>query len=326
MSKLFIIDVGHGNSSVIQEGNSVVVIDTGLKGRLREFLDLRGISEIECIILSHSDADHISGLAGLLSGGLKINTVILNADADKATEAWRDLIFALDGAHERGELDFRVGLTNGYLDVPGFADVTLEVAAPTRLLAAYGVGAYDSVGKLITSNSLSAVVKVIHDGQSLALLTGDMDNVTLTEITRKNIDIKAEYLIFPHHGGLPGTTDPQLFCRELMRTVQPKTVLFSHGRDKHSNPNEKIVSEIIRSDQNIRIGCTQLSKVCAKLLPAAIRNFSDKLFSSGEKGGMCCAGTIEIPMLSREISEPTLTQFNEFVLNHVPNGLCRKRP
>lgn len=326
MSKLFVVDVGHGNASIVQENNVTVVIDTGLKGRLREFLDRRGIDEIECVVLSHSDADHISGLAGLLAGGIKVKTVILNADADKETEAWRDLIFSLDGAHERGELDFKVGLTDGPLTIQGFTDTKLHVAAPTRLLAAYGVGAKDVNGKTISSNSLSAVLRVLHANVPIALLTGDMDEVTLDEIARKRIDIRARFLVFPHHGGLPGSANPQVFTRTLMNAVVPETVLFSHGRDKHSNPNETVIAEVINSKPDVQIGCTQLSKRCAKVVPSATRKFEYELFSSGEKEGLCCAGTMEIPLKTAEISDPAKSQFREFVLRHVPDALCERRP
>lgn len=326
VSKLFVVDVGHGNASIVQENNRTVVIDTGLKGRLREFLERRAVNELECVILSHSDADHISGLVGLLASGLKIKMVILNADADKETEAWRDLVFTLDDAHQRGELEFKVGLTDGPLHIEGFSETALEIVAPTRLLAAYGVGARDRNGKIITSNSLSAVVRVLHENKPVVLLTGDMDEVTLDEITMKRSDMRAQFLVFPHHGGLPGSADPSVFTRTLMNAVNPETVLFSHGREKHSNPQEIIIREVISSHANIRIGCTQLSKRCAKIVPVSQRVFSSELFSSGEKEGICCAGTMEIPLKAADISDPTRSQFREFVLNHVPDALCQRRP
>lgn len=324
-ASLAILDVGHGNANVIRENGVTVVIDTGLKGRLREFLLRKDIHEIECVVLSHSDADHISGLAGLLAGDTKVKTVILNADADKQTEAWRDLIFALDEAHDNGEIDFRVGLTDGPLEIAGFTSTTLEVAAPTRLLAAYGVGSKNRDDKTITSNSLSAVVRVLYDKAPIALLTGDMDDVTLDEIARKGIDIRARFLVFPHHGGLPSTANPQVFARTLMSAVVPETVLFSLGREKHSNPNEIIVREVISAVPGIHIGCTQLSKLCAKAIPDVPRTFSAGLFSAGEKENLCCAGTMEIPLQQAEISDPTRTGYREFVLQHIPEALCRRR-
>jgi|SRR5450830_13083 len=325
MAKLVVLDVGHGNANVLQDNGVTVVIDTGLKGRLREFLIRQAIEEIECIILSHSDSDHISGLTGILAGGVRVKRVILNADADKNTEAWRDLIFVLDGAHDRGELDFRVGLTDGPLEISGFDHMTLEVVAPTRLLAAYGVGGKSVDGKTITSNSLSAVVRVIYDGVPVALLTGDMDEITLDEVARKGTDIQARFLVFPHHGGLPGTANPQVFTRTLMTAVRPETVLFSLGREKHSNPHEDIMSEVLRSAEGVRIGCTQLSKKCSETIPNVDRIYSESLFSAGQKDKLCCAGTFEIPLPEADISDPTRSHYREFVLNHVPGALCMRR-
>lgn len=325
-ASLVVLDVGHGNASIVQENGVTVVIDTGLKGRLRAYLERRGIDEIECIVLSHSDADHISGLAGLLAGGIKVKSVILNADADKETETWRDLIFSLDGQHENGELVFKVGLTDGVLPVEGFINTVLEIAAPSRLLAAYGVGAKDLGGKAITSNSLSAVVRVVYDRSPIALLTGDMDDVSLDEIARKNIDIQARFLVFPHHGGLPGVANPEVFTRTLMTAVRPETVLFSLGREKHMNPNEIIIGTVISSSPAVQIGCTQLSKRCAKAIPDVPRTFAPELFSAGHAEKLCCAGTMEIPLQAAQISDPTRTNFREFVLKHVPDALCERRP
>lgn len=324
-ASLVVLDVGHGNSNVIRENGITVIIDTGLKGRLREFLSRNGIDEIQCIILSHSDADHISGLSGLLAGDIKIKKVILNADADKQTEAWRDLIFSLDGAHDRGDIEFVVGLTDGPLAISGFTNTKLEVAAPTRLLAGYGVGSKDLEDKLITSNSLSAVVRVLYEDAPVALLTGDMDDVTLAEIARKGTDIRARFLVFPHHGGLPGTANPQVFTQTLMNAVTPETVLFSMGREKHTNPNDTIMDGVIKAIPGINIGCTQLSKRCAKFIPDVPRNFVPELFSSGEKEKLCCAGTMEIPFKHGDISDPTKSHYRDFVLNHVPDAMCKRR-
>ncbi len=322
---LVVLDVGHGNANIVQENGVTVVIDTGLKGRLREYLERKGILEIECIVLSHSDADHISGLAGILAGGIRVKKVILNADADKETEAWRDLIFSLDERHDSGEINFQVGLTDGTLAIDGFAETVLEVAAPSRLLAAYGVGARDREGKTITSNSLSAVVRVLYEKVPIALLTGDMDDVSLDEIARKGIDIHARFLVFPHHGGLPGTANPEVFTRTLMNAVRPEKVLFSLGREKHLNPNEAIIRTVISSIPAVNIGCTQLSKRCAKTIPAVVRTFAPELFSAGHGEQLCCAGTMEIPLRSGVISDPTRTAYREFVLNHVPGALCEQR-
>lgn len=322
---LVVLDVGHGNANIIQENGITVVIDTGLKGRLLEYLRNKNITEIELVILSHSDADHISGLAGMLSAGISVNTVMLNADPDKNSEAWRDLIFVLDKEHYEGGTTLTIGLTDGPLPIKGFKNAKLEVTAPTRILAAFGVGGKDKQGRLITSNSLSAVIRILYEDIPVALLSGDMDEITLDEILSKNIDAKARFLVFPHHGGLPGAADPEVFARKLMDTVQPQSVIFSLGRDKLANPNTSILKAILEHTNGVRIGCTQLSKQCAEEIPAAPRTFAPGLFSAGSKDRLCCAGTMEIKLHQMDISEPTKTEHQQFVITHVPDALCQSK-
>lgn len=324
-ANLAILDVGHGNASVIEENGTVLVIDTGLRGRLREFLERRNIKKIDCIILSHSDADHIDGLAGLLCGDVEVKRVILNSDSAKNTNAWRDLIWVLEDYDERQELKLEIGLTECILNLPGFEESVLEVIAPTKGIAAIGVGGRAKDERPITHNTISAVIKLSHKGEPIALLTGDMDDVSLDEALRKQKDMRAKFLVFPHHGGLPGEADPEKFTEKLMHAVQPETVIFSLGRTKFANPQEIILSSVIKNSPSVNIGCTQLSSMCAKEVPEIERDWEPELYSSGMKEKHCCAGTMEIPLHLNEFSEPSNSRFKQFVLHHVPNGRCKKR-
>lgn len=325
-ANLAVLDVGHGNASVIEENGVTLVIDTGLRGRLREYLDRRGIKQIDCIILSHSDADHIDGLAGLLCGDIEVKRVVLNSDSAKNTNAWRDLIWVLEDFEAEKKLVFDIGLSEGMFEQQGFTESTVEIVAPTKGLAAIGVGGKSKDDRLITSNTISAVLRIAHKGQPIALLTGDMDGVSLDAVLVKKKDMKARILVFPHHGGLPGDAKPEEFTKKLMAAVQPETVLFSLGRNKFSNPQEIILSSVIGYSPKVNIGCTQLSRNCAEDSPDLDREMDPGLFSAGMKEKHCCAGTMEIPLHSGEISEPTRSKYKEFILNHVPNGMCRKRP
>jgi hypothetical protein len=202
----------------------------------------------------------------------------------------------------------------------------LEVIAPTKGIAAIGVGGRAKDERPITHNTISAVIKISHKGNSIALLTGDMDDVSLDEAIRKRKDMKAKILVFPHHGGLPGEADPEKFTEKLMNAVQPETVIFSLGRTKFSNPHEIVLSSVIKCAPTVNIGCTQLSNKCAKSIPEVDREWVPELFSSGMKEKYCCAGTMEIPLHTSEFSEPANSRFKEFVLRHVPDGMCKKRP
>jgi len=324
-ANLVVLDVGHGNASVVEENGVTLVIDTGLKGRLREYLDRRGIKKIDCVILSHSDTDHIDGLAGLLCGDIEVKRVVVNSDSEKNTKAWRDLVWVLEDYEAEKKLVFDIGLSEGMFDLPGFTDSSVEIVAPTKGIAAIGVGGKSKDNRSITSNTISAVLRISHKGQPIALLTGDMDGVSLDAVLVKKKDMKARILVFPHHGGLPGDAKPEDFTKKLMDAVKPETVLFSFGRNKFSNPQEIILTSVISSSPKVNIGCTQLSRYCSKDSPETDREMDPGLFSSGIDEKHCCAGTMEISLHSGEISEPTKSRYKEFILTHVPDGMCRKR-
>ena len=71
-----LLDVGHGLAAVVRTRNHTLIFDTGPRygggfdaGRsiVAPFLRSQGVARVDMIIVSHSDADHAGGLAGLLS-------------------------------------------------------------------------------------------------------------------------------------------------------------------------------------------------------------------------------------------------------------------
>jgi len=61
--KLAILDVGHGNSAVLHDRDAILVFDAGLGNILYEYILENNIQEIEALLISHSDADHLAGIA-----------------------------------------------------------------------------------------------------------------------------------------------------------------------------------------------------------------------------------------------------------------------
>ena len=59
LPNLVVVDVGHGNAAVLRDTGGVVVFDTGKGPALVEFLKHNSITEVEALVLSHADDDHI---------------------------------------------------------------------------------------------------------------------------------------------------------------------------------------------------------------------------------------------------------------------------
>ncbi len=84
-------DVGHGDMSLIQQGQTTILIDTG-DGRLssHQLLRSRGVHALDALILSHAHADHIGDAVELMQN-MTIGHIYMNqATYDKLLENEED--------------------------------------------------------------------------------------------------------------------------------------------------------------------------------------------------------------------------------------------
>lgn len=321
---LCILDVGHGNSTVLIAGEeSVVVVDVGRQSALSEFLLHQGITHIDSIYLSHADADHIGALAGILATQqVSIDRVFLNSDAAQGSKTWEDLAYELNRAHEAGALEPIVGLVKGRTeDLPG--DVCLRVLGPSLYLATRGAGSTHRLGGRIQTNSISAVISITVAGATLALLPGDLDSVGLQDLLENGIDISAPVLVYPHHGGRPGgSMDTGSFAGALLAAVDPKLVIFSIGRGHYATPNPTTVRAVRDMAPDARIVCTQLSEHCSQKLPDQCPTHLAPVFARGGASKACCGGTVVVPLDDLAAILPPATSHREFIRTHAETALC----
>ncbi len=172
---------------------------------------------------------------------------------------------------------------------------------------------------------MSVVFGLIHDSYRIALLPGDMDDVGLDNLLKKQKDIEAQILIFPHHGGLPGNMDGQEFAQKLCSLVKPNLIIFSFDRDRFKNPRKDIMQGVLSAAPNAHVVCTQLSQKCAVELPGSNFNHLTTLPAIGRASSKCCGGTILIMINGKQSTyTPLLALHKDFVTNkgNVPEPLC----
>ena len=328
MSKSFrrrawILDVGHGSSTVVEEPNGVLIIDGGQGDTLARFLIGRGIYRVHTVIVSHADADHIGGISLLLSATeFQVGQVFVNPDV-RETHLWEDFVSVMRAARERGT-KFNLELTNvnpGHLSLGG---VRLEVLAPSQDMAIKTTDGRSPNGGQLTPNSMSAVVRLWAGGDPRLLIAGDIDQVGLDNLLEDNRDVTADVLLFPHHGGLPGRSNPTDFTKLLVGAVSAKLVVFSIGRGRYGNPRPEIVAAVLcSSQQGAHIACTQLSEHCAAELPKSATDLQD-ISSGGAATATSCAGTMEISLEPDKNYLPDRNAHLEFILQNAPTALCRR--
>jgi len=323
MSELYILDVGHGNCSVLVSDGYVVVIDAGSHTTLLEFLAEEGITRIDVFLISHADADHLRGLQAVLaSGAVAIGVVRLNADATKQTQLWDDILFTLNALHKTTNLDAQTALTTGDSRRFDCHDVQIEVLAPSLYVAGKSAGSLDRANRALTSNSNSAVIRLGVAEVPLVLLPGDLDQTGLSNLLEDGREITARVAVFPHHGGRPGKDDPVAFAEEFCRQAMPEVVIFSIGRGKYDTPRPDIVEAVRRELPNARIICTQLSQHCAETVSADAATHLIEKFAQGRPANACCGGTIMIQMQPAELNVSPGALHEDFVRTYASSALC----
>ena len=322
-----ILDVGHGSCCVVSDNGETCVIDTGLGTALLEFLTERGVTKLGFVLLSHADQDHISGLLHLLaSKEFTIDRVRLNTDAAKQSKLWKNLVYELELQESQGKLNWEVQLTADSGEDFAVGNVGLEVVAPGKVLAALGPGNQTKEGKKITSNSVSAVVLLAKFGRAIAAILGDIDQLGLHDLRRRfsGKQFSSPVLVYPHHGGLSGSSGSEEFAGDICEVFSAEVVVFSIGRGLHSTPRPEIVAAVRKKVPSVRIACTQLSEHCAATVPVQDASHLVPVYSEGRADHKCCAGTMVIDVDNPGKLRPPDSDHGSFIDQHAETALCRQ--
>lgn len=321
MSDLIILDVGHGNCTVINDGGVTAVIDAPTGSALLDTLDQMGVKHVEHAFISHADADHIQGILALLTSTRStVGHLHVNPDRGRESVAWRDLIHAVAVAKRSGTFRPIPTLTAETAPIRA-GGITLQVVSPSAALALSATGGTSPQGRRNNANSLSAVIKVERFPKVGVLLAGDLDVVALKDIQDSGTDIAASALVYPHHGGLPGASKVGDFARGLLSLVQPSQVYISNGRTKHGNPREEVVSAIM--DHGCGLACTQLAHSCGA--PATTSHLED-LPASGRLDRHSCAGSISLTLTETGAVRDASAQvaFQSHLSSNVTSPMCSR--
>ncbi len=178
--RMTLLDVGQGLSAVVQTAHHWLVFDTGAKfskesdmGKtvLLPFLHARGVKQIDSLIISHGDNDHIGGAESLLQG---MNT--------------RQVLTSVPGQlSEYAPLRCAAGMS--WL----WDGVRFTVLAPQPQ-------------DFVADNDNSCVLK-IQSRHGALLLTGDIEAAAESWLVETyGEQLKANVLIAPHHGSKTSST------------------------------------------------------------------------------------------------------------------------
>jgi len=224
------IDVGQGDSTYIKLPNNVdILIDGGNNwygDEVVAYLKSQDVDDIEYMIATHPDADHIGGLDEVLKAFDIENVYAPNVS--HTTKTYYDFILGV--RNERTYIKTaKAGITliNSAL--------AAAIGCPS-LSNVFFLGPVNDYGKDL--NSWSAVLK-LDFGISSFLFTGDADRISEKDMIDNGMFLKADVLKVGHHGSNSSTS------QEFLKEVDPKYAVISVDKNNnYGHPTQEVLKSL----------------------------------------------------------------------------------
>lgn len=229
------IDVGQGDSVLLQSGGHFALIDAGVrdsKDAIFHYLDALGVTKLDYVIMTHPHADHIGSMAAVLRQYEIGQMLMPNIDngPEPTTSTYERV---LDTLEEKNIPTYQVGVGDTY---------------------ALGNGTITILGDGVKTNNLNDISTALRfDAGGLSLLaTGDGEK----EVEQQLLDtvkdqLHADVYKAAHHGS--STSNTQAF----LQAVSPQMVVISCGKDNsYGHPHKEALqsfasvgAQVLRTDE-----------------------------------------------------------------------------
>lgn len=253
------IDVGQGDSILIQHQDTAVLIDGGdrfawVAETLTAYLREQGVEVLDAILSTHPHADHIGGLTAVLEAFPVL--VIYDSGMPHTTQTFFNYLNTID------ELNIPY-YTPRRGDVIEIGELEFQVLHPADDVEEYSL------------NNASIVIRLEY-GEISFLFTGDAEVEAEEEILESGLEVRATVLKVGHHGSRTSSTPP------FLDTVQPEVSIIMCGLDnRFGHPHSEVLEamavreiDVYRTDLH---GHIVVTTVCFFLL--CLRSLSCLLFS-----------------------------------------------
>lgn len=225
--RLIFFDVGQGDAILIQTPDKQdVLIDGGPDDRLVSLLPRQlgpGNDDLELVVLTHPDSDHVRGLVDVLDR-VEVGTVWIS-DVQTNTEvydAWRDALAARDINPRIVSQGQRYSLGQW---------LRFEVLWPPA--AGWAVN-----GAGTPTNEASVILRVVCAG-STAVFTGDASSAVEDRILASGHELRARLFKAGHHGSRSSTS------HAFLRAVGPTVAVISVGeKNRYGHPHPAVLERL----------------------------------------------------------------------------------
>jgi len=232
-------DVGQGDALIIIHQSTQIVVDGGPGDKILSCLE-RYLPfwdrQIEMVVLTHPQADHLNGLVDVYDRYTVDNFV--TTPVANSTSGFRLLKEAVENNGSQvilAEDGKKINMGLIYLDIlnPISAVYDQNYIDDTSVL-----------GAMITSEDLNnfSIVFNLHYYNFDALFTGDLGPEKIHQMIARDGIKDVEYLKIPHHGSRNGLT------QELLDASTPEIAVMSLAADnRYGHPHQEIIEMLQKS-------------------------------------------------------------------------------
>ncbi len=238
------LDIGQGDSILIRSPNGkIMLIDGGRSTNLAQSviipkLNEWGAPQVDVLMPSHPDQDHIAGLVGVLEN-FPVKAAALTGQVH-ATQIYERLLGDIRDKNVQA-IKVRTGT-----DIPFDSTVKLEVLGPD-----------DEAVQSDDTNNASIVLKLTY-GSTSFLFTGDAELPENQVILDHGSDVRSTVLKLGHHGSRSSTNE------DWLKHVQPQLGIISAGKDNsYGHPHPEVIAALkklnipyVRTDEHGTITVT----------------------------------------------------------------------
>jgi competence protein ComEC len=222
-------DVGQGDATVIRSDNQIAVIDVGPDpGLIDQCLQRLSIRQIDLLVLTHFDMDHVGGLSGL-ERGRSIQETLLSSFPDTRFTAVQD------SAH--------LQRVSQLVEFPKEGD--------HGVLGSFQWSVISSLGNQGRSANESSLGIRFESNSTVIYTLADLNETAQCRIAPLTVESsKLTIVKVSHHGSADQ-------CQAFYQAINPDVALISVGKNnRYGHPTQKLLgilnrigSYILRTDQ-----------------------------------------------------------------------------
>lgn len=203
--KVHYIDIGQGDSELIQVNGKNLLIDSGPEensSKLISYLSKQHIQKLDFVVVTHPHEDHIGAMSEVIKK-YKID----NFYAPYITTTTRAFSTMVSELKKKG-LKINSAYQGVCLNLGN--DISCTMLAPNN-------------SSYINLNDYSAVIKITYKNCSF-LFMGDAQKLSEGEILRNDLDVSCDVIKIGHHGSSTSSS------KEFLDSAAPKVAVISCGK------------------------------------------------------------------------------------------------